>query len=188
MSDSIQRQYAYIDNPVFVKRLFTDLKWAWLWLPVRLYLGWVWFSAGWERLNDVEWIASGEAVRRFWAKAVTTSPNGESPIAFGWYRTFIQMLLDGGHYTWFARLIVFTEVAIGVLLVIGAFTGFAAALSAFMSWNFIMAGATSANGLLFTLSILLLAGWRVAGHCGLDRKLLPALGTPWNRPPRPSRY
>ncbi len=180
MTDSVQDQYAQIDNPVLVRRLLSDLKWAWVWLPVRLYLGWIWFQGGWERLNDVDWIGSGEAVRRFWSQAVTVSSSGESPISCSWYRSFIQMLLDGGHHTWFARLIVFTEIALGVLLFVGAFTGFAAALSAFMSWNFIMAGATSANGVLFLLSLALLAAWRVAGHYGLDRRLLPALGTPWD--------
>jgi thiosulfate dehydrogenase (quinone) large subunit len=33
--------------------------------------------------------------------------------------------------------------------------------------------------LLFTLSILLILAWKTAGWWGLDRWLLPMLGTPW---------
>jgi thiosulfate dehydrogenase (quinone) large subunit len=33
--------------------------------------------------------------------------------------------------------------------------------------------------LLFTLSILLILAWKTAGWWGLDRWLLPLLGTPW---------
>jgi len=48
-----------------------------------------------------------------------------------------------------------------------------------MNWNFMMAGAASTNPVLFTLSILLILAWKVAGYYGADRYLLPALGTPW---------
>jgi thiosulfate dehydrogenase [quinone] large subunit len=33
--------------------------------------------------------------------------------------------------------------------------------------------------MLFAVAILLILGWKVAGYYGLDRYLLPALGTPW---------
>jgi thiosulfate dehydrogenase [quinone] large subunit len=48
-----------------------------------------------------------------------------------------------------------------------------------LNWNFIMAGAASTNGLLFSLAILLILAWKVAGWYGLDRYLLPLVGTPW---------
>jgi thiosulfate dehydrogenase [quinone] large subunit len=41
-----------------------------------------------------------------------------------------------------------------------------------------MAGTASINPVLFTLSILLLLAWKIAGWYGIDRWLLPALGTP----------
>jgi len=57
--------------------------------------------------------------------------------------------------------------------------GIAAFFGAFMNWNFMMAGTASTNPLLFTLAILLILSWKVAGHYGADRFLLPILGTPW---------
>jgi thiosulfate dehydrogenase [quinone] large subunit len=87
--------------------------------------------------------------------------------------------LDSGSYTWFAKLVVFGEIIIGTLLILGAFTGIAAFLGGFMNWNFIMAGTASTNGMLFLLAILLMLAWKVAGWYGLDRWLLPAIGVPW---------
>jgi hypothetical protein len=40
-------------------------------------------------------------------------------IAFGWYRAFLQALLDGSHDTWFAKLIVAGEILMGVALILG---------------------------------------------------------------------
>src|SRR6516225_11449269 len=39
----------YFDEPPIAKRLFASTTFAWLWLVLRLYLGWEWFVAGWEK-------------------------------------------------------------------------------------------------------------------------------------------
>jgi len=48
-----------------------------------------------------------------------------------------------------------------------------------MNVNYLMAGTVSTNPLLFVLATWLVLAWRVAGWWGLDRWLLPRLGTPW---------
>lgn len=48
-----------------------------------------------------------------------------------------------------------------------------------MNWNFMMAGSASVNPMLFALSVLVILAWKTAGWWGLDRWLLPLLGTPW---------
>jgi thiosulfate dehydrogenase (quinone) large subunit len=65
------------------------------------------------------------------------------------------------------------------MLIVGAFTGLAAIGGAALSFNFMLAGSASTNPVLFILAILILLGWKVAGWIGVDRWLLPALGTPW---------
>lgn len=106
---------------------------------------------------------------------------GRPQIAYDWYRGFIQFMLDQGWHTWFAPLVSFGEIAVGIALILGAFVGIGAFGGALMNWNFIMAGAASTNAVLFTLAILLMLAWKVAGWYGLDRFLLPLLGTPWKR-------
>jgi thiosulfate dehydrogenase [quinone] large subunit len=90
-------------------------------------------------------------------------------------------MLDQGWYTWFAKVILFGELTIGLALILGAFVGIAAFGGALLNWNFIMAGAASTNAVLFTLAVLLMLAWKVAGWYGLDRFLLPLIGTPWAR-------
>lgn len=157
--------------------LFTTTQFSWLWLILRLYLGWSWFRSGWGKIGNPAWLETGEALRGFWTRAVQVEP--QAPIAYDWYRNFIQFLLDGGHYTWFAKLVVAGEILVGIALLLGAFTGIAAFFGGFMNFNFMMAGTASTNPLLYTIAILLMLAWKVAGYYGLDRFLLPRLGTPW---------
>lgn len=50
----------------------------------------------------------------------------------------------------------------------------------------VTAGRASTHPRMFLVSLLLALAWKVAGYHGLDRWLLPALGTPW-RPGRVRR-
>ncbi|HEY8416871.1 MAG TPA: DoxX family membrane protein [Limnochordales bacterium] len=164
------------ENPL-ARELFATTRFALLWTILRIYLGWAWFNAGWSKLGNPAWMETGVALRGYWTNAVQVEPTAR--IAFDWYRSFIQFLLDGGHYTWFAKLVVYGEILVGVALILGAFTGIAAFFGGFMNFNFMMAGTASTNPLLYTIAILLMLAWKVAGYYGLDRWLLPWLGTPW---------
>jgi thiosulfate dehydrogenase [quinone] large subunit len=42
-----------------------------------------------------------------------------------------------------------------------------------------MAGTASSNALLFAIATGLVLAWKTAGWIGLDRFLLPMVGTPW---------
>lgn len=77
------------------------------------------------------------------------------------------------------KLVAYGELLVGIALIVGAFVGIAAFFGAFMNWNYLMAGTVSTSPVLFTVAILLILGWKVAGYYGLDRYLLPVLGTPW---------
>lgn len=50
-----------------------------------------------------------------------------------------------------------------------------------MNLNFMLAGSTGTNPVPHTTAGLLMLAWRVAGHYGVDRWLLPAVGTPWGK-------
>ena len=95
------------------------------------------------------------------------------------YRDFINALLAGGHEQWFAWVIMFGEMAVGIGLIIGMLTGVAAFFGALMNISFLLAGTASTNPVMFTLAIGLILAWKVAGYYGVDRYLLPLLGTPW---------
>jgi thiosulfate dehydrogenase [quinone] large subunit len=169
-----------ISDPPLAKSLFASTRWAWVWLIVRLYVGYTWLTSGWGKLSEPGWVQTGEMLKGFWERAVTIPEAPARPaIAFDWYRILIQSLLDSGSYTWFAKLIVASEILVGIALILGLFTGITAFLAGFMNWNFMMAGSASINPVLFTFSILLILAWKIAGWWGLDRWVLPLLGTPW---------
>jgi len=48
--------------------------------------------------------------------------------------------------------------------------------------NFMLAGSASSNPVLLILAIVRILAWKSAGYIGLDRFLLPLLGTPWKAP------
>jgi len=179
-----RRNAITFEDPPFIQRLFSSTSWAWLWLIVRLYVGYTWLTSGLGKLSNPAWVQTGAALKGFWEKAAAVPDAPARPlIVFDWYRSFIQFLLNGGHYTWFAKVVTAGEILIGIALILGLFTGIVAFFGGFMNWNFMMAGTASINPVLFPLAILLVLAWKVAGWWGLDRWVLLALGTPW----RPGR-
>ncbi len=182
VNDGPRKGEIYIPDPPFARALFSTTRFAWLWLILRLYVGWQWLSAGWGKISGGVW-ATGEPLKGFWTNAVQVPETGHAPITYGWYRVFIEFMLNNGWYTWFANVVMWGELLIGVALILGAFTGIAAFFGGFMNWNFIMAGSASSNGFLLVLAILLVLAWKVAGWYGLDRWLLPVLGVPWHATP-----
>jgi thiosulfate dehydrogenase [quinone] large subunit len=172
-----------VEGPAFARYLFSNTQAGLFWLPIRLFLGFSWIEASWHKISGGGWLDGGSALAGYWTNAVKVDPNtAKGPITFEWYRTFIQFLLDGGHETWFAWIIAFGELAVGVGLVLGALTGVAAFFGCLMNMSFLLAGSASTNPIMFTLAIGLMLGWKVAGYYGLDRYLLPFLGTPWRAP------
>ena len=73
------------------------------------------------------------------------------------------------------------EVVIGIALILGLFTGIMAFLGAVLNFSFVFAGSAGVNPAMILVSGLLILAWRNAGWYGLDRFVLPKLGTPWHR-------
>lgn len=166
--------------------LFRSTVASWLWLLIRVWVGWKWLSAGWGKLNNPAWMdGSGQAITGFWQRAVAIPESPARPvIAYDWYRDFLQFLINTNSGEWFSYVIVFGELAVGLGLILGVFVGLTAAGGLTMNLSYMLAGTASTNPVLAVLAILLILAWRNAGYLGLDRYLLPALGTPWWRPRR----
>ena len=179
MSNVTTRKGEVLQDPPFVQRLLNDSRSGWLWLVLRIWLGWQWISSAQNKIFEPSWVQTGEALKGFWMNAVKIPETGRPPIAFDWYRSFIQAMLDAQAYTWFAKLVAYGELLIGIGLILGAFTGIAAFFGAMMNWNFMMAGSASTNPVLFLIAVGLILAWKVAGYIGADYFLLRWIGTPW---------
>lgn len=170
-----------IEEPSFSKFLFADTRFAWFWLIVRVYVGWQWLVAGWAKFNSPIWNGSqaGVAIKGFLMGALNKA-TGEHPDVPTWYAWFINHVALP-HAAGFSHLVVYGELLVGVGLILGIFTGIAAFFGAFMNMNYLFAGTISINPLLFLLELFLILAWRTAGWMGVDRFMLPALGTPWKK-------
>lgn len=179
MAEQRTNSVELMTDPPFAQMLFGSPRFAWVWLLVRLYVGWAWLTAGWGKIFSPAWVRGGQAVAGYWRNAVAIPETGKPPITYDWYRVFLNYLLENEHYTWIAPLVAWGEVLVGIALILGVLTGISAFFGALMNFSFMLAGTASTNPVLFFFSILLIQAWKIAGWYGLDRWLLPALGTPW---------
>ena len=158
-----------LDNPRWVNALFSSTGWAWLWMMIRLWLGVRWFEAGWHKTSEDAWTGGGAAVKGYWERAIAIPEQGRPPIAYDWYREFLEFLLNAELHGLFGWLIAWGEVAVGIGLIVGAFTGIAAFFGAVMNWNFMLAGTASTNPVLGLVAIGVMVAWKTAGWWGADR-------------------
>jgi thiosulfate dehydrogenase (quinone) large subunit len=147
------------------------------WFVVRMYVGAQWLLAGWDKITSPTWGASGKSLSGFAAGALAKS-SGANPAVQGWYAWFLQHLVlpNAGLFSF---LVTWGEFAVGIGLLLGILTGFAAGFGVLMNLNYLLAGTVSVNPILGMLGLFLCLSWRVCGWIGFDRWLLPALGLPW---------
>lgn len=175
------RKGTEVKDPAFLTKLFNHPLAAWFWLPIRVWLGWQWVEAGLHKFTSPAWMQTGVALKGFWAGAIAIPATGNPPIHYAWYRAFLQMLLNANAYTWFAKLVPVGELLVGIALILGLFTGFAALMGGLMNWNFMMAGSASVNPMFFALSVGLVLAWKVAGWIGVDRFVVPYVAALWSK-------
>lgn len=179
MSDLTLRPIKSIEDPPIARILFGDVRWGWIWLILRLYLGWEWLVAGWAKINSPVWTGSkaGVAITGFLQGALAKTA-GEHPDVQGWYAWFLQNVVLPNAVFW-SYVVSWGEVLVGIALILGIFTGVAAFFGSFMNMNYLLAGTVSTNPILFLIAMFLVLAWKTAGWWGLDRWILPLLGTPW---------
>ncbi len=161
--------------------LFSDNRMAWLWLIVRVYVGWEWLAAGWAKVNNPAWFGAdaGGAINGFLMGALQKT-SGAHPDVQWWYAKFIQEIALDNVFI-LSHMVAVGELLVGIALILGVFVGIAAFFGVFMNMNFLLAGTVSANPIFLALGLLLVLAWRTAGWYGLDRWVLQYLGTPWHR-------
>lgn len=184
MKTAILRKDTVVADPPLARLLFSDTRMAPIWFLVRMFVGFAWLDAGWHKIIDTgaktNYIIDGSGILAFWQRiaAIPAAP-AKPVISYDFYRSAIQFMIENHWEGFFGKLIAFGETAVGLGLIFGAFVGIAAVAGAFMNLNFMLAGSTSSNPVLLLLGFLLVLAWKTAGYIGLDRYLLPILGTPW---------
>jgi thiosulfate dehydrogenase (quinone) large subunit len=151
-----------------------------IWLVVRLWLGYEWITAGIEKVfgdGSAAWVGpkAGTAIMGFLKGAIAKSAlapgfdaTNAHPAVQTWYATLIQNVFIP-NATAFSYLVAYGELLVGIALIIGIFTHFAALMGAIMNLAYLLAGTTSTNPQMLVVGlVILLAGGIAVGYYGLD--------------------
>jgi thiosulfate dehydrogenase (quinone) large subunit len=168
-------------DPRWARFLFASSSAAWIWLLVRLYMAYVYLPAGWSKITSGKWLfGDGAPIMGLVNGAISSDGTP------GWYVWFLQNVVTPLAGL-FATLVALGEFAIGLGLLVGLLTGIAGFFAAFVSGNFVLAGALGSNPLLVIFGVLLALAWKNAGWIGLDRYLIPwAHKRFWTAPSEPA--
>jgi thiosulfate dehydrogenase [quinone] large subunit len=167
------------EDPPAARFLFGDIRLSWLWLILRVYIGYQWLVAGYEKVINPAWFGSqaGSALTGF-LKGALAKTTGAHPDVQGWYAWFLQNIVLPNARLW-SYGVTIGELLVGIALILGILTGIAAFFGSVMNFSYLLAGALSTNPLMFMIATLLVLAWKTAGWLGLDHWLLPLFGTPW---------
>ena len=147
--------------------------WRALFGLLRIWLGFQWLEAGLRKLVSPTWVGSraGVAIGRFFEGALAKAA-GDHPAVQPWYAWFLKNVAQP-NAVFFSYLVAIGETLVGLALILGAATTVAALAGAFMNLNFMLAGTTSTNPILFTAAVILLFAGTNSWYYGVDRYLVP---------------
>jgi thiosulfate dehydrogenase [quinone] large subunit len=171
-----------IEDPPIAHALFSETRWSWIWLVLRVYVGWEWLSEGIAKAQTPGWAGSkAGTILAAWLTAAVAKTQGAHPDVQGWYGWFLSAVVVPHTALW-SYVVTYGEICVGLGLILGLFTGIAAFFGTTMNASYLLAGTVSVNPVLFAFGSLLVLAWKTAGWWGLDRFVLPRIGTPWQRP------
>jgi len=177
-SSLTQGSVVMLEDPPIAKFLWGDVRLSWLWLIIRLYVGYEWLIAGWAKVQNPVWFGAkaGTGIAGF-VKGALAKTEGAHPDVSLWYAWFLNNVVLPNAAAW-SYAITIGELLVGLGLIFGLFTGIAAFFGSFMNINYLLAGTVSTNPLLFVLATWLVLAWKTAGWLGLDHWALFWLGAP----------
>ncbi|WP_297421459.1 DoxX family membrane protein [Clostridium sp.] len=143
-----------------------------VWTVLRVWLGYQWIVPAMEKLKDPKWVGSesGTAITGF-LKGGLAQATGEHPSVQWWYARFIEnVALPNAKI--FTYLVPYGELLVGISLILGAFTIAGLLGGALMNLNYMLAGTTSTNPILYTAAIILMAAGANAYKIGIDQLII----------------
>ncbi|WP_249869419.1 DoxX family protein [Oceanobacillus saliphilus] len=141
---------------------------AGIWTILRVYIGYAWFMGGLGKITGGQFDASG-----FIQGAIANS-TGEGATVQAWWGSFLEVaaLPNAGLFTF---MVMWGELLVGIALILGIFTNFAALMGITMNFAFLFSGTVSTNAQMVLITVFLLAAGYNAGRFGLDRWVIPFL-------------
>lgn len=145
-----------------------------LWLAVRIWLGYQWLNVGYQKIWGSEkaffWNGGGAGVYGF-AKGGVAANTPMGAVGYGWWAAFLHNFVMP-NASWIAKVISITELAVGIGLILGLFTGLAALVAVTLNFTYMMTGTAGVNPLYALAGLFLVLAWRNAGLLGFDGLVL----------------
>ncbi|GIO91577.1 DoxX family protein [Paenibacillus lactis] len=145
----------------------------WLLTFIRVYIGYEWMVAGWGKLTG------GFEAAGFLQGAIAKA-TGDHPAVQGWWAAFLEHAALPGVKI-FNVIVPLGEFLVGLGLILGTFTTFAALMGIVMNAAFLFSGTVSTNAQMLLLQMFILVAAANAGKIGLDRWVIPYLRGLWNK-------
>ena len=163
-------------------RVGLDQEWSLAYLAARLFVGWEFLHAGWEKAST-NWYhgAGGSEVHGFLGGAVAGSHGaaGSFPAVSHWF-AWTSSNVFIAHASPISYMVVTAELCIGIGLILGLFLRLSAFFAVLLNAMFLLAGSLSAglNPEMVILGMVVLLGVAPAVYAlSIDRYLLPRLHT-----------
>ncbi|SEP69182.1 thiosulfate dehydrogenase [quinone] large subunit [Virgibacillus subterraneus] len=135
---------------------------------LRIYIGYQWLTGGYGKIAGGNFDASG------FMQGAIASASGEHPAVQGWWATFLETFaLPNAEL--FSFMVMWGELLVGLALIIGIFTNFAALMGITMNFAFLFSGTVSTNAQMVLITVFILVAGYNAGRFGLDRWVVPFL-------------
>jgi len=123
-------------------------------------------EAGWKKIIGGDFDASG------FLQGALKKASGDHPAVQSWWSGFI----DGfalPNVGLFNILVPWGEFLVGLGLILGCFTTFAALMGMVMNFSYLFSGTTSTNPQMVLFGMIILVAGINAGKIGLDRWIIP---------------
>jgi thiosulfate dehydrogenase [quinone] large subunit len=134
---------------------------------IRVLLGWKWITSGWGKLTGAQpFDAAG------YLQSAINSSVGENATVQGWWGNFLHHFALP-NVRLFNFLVPWSEFLIGLALILGLATLFAAFMGAFMNFSFFMSGSVSVIPEMLIAAFLILYAGNNASRFGLDTVVWP---------------
>lgn len=130
---------------------------------LRIYIGYRWLTAGIGKLTSGGFDASGFIKM---AAENTATP--------AWWQTFLETIALP-NASLFSFMVQWGELLVGIALILGIFSNYAALMGIVMNLSFLFSGAGIIDAQMATLTVFIAIAGRNAGRYGLDRWLQPVL-------------
>jgi thiosulfate dehydrogenase [quinone] large subunit len=136
---------------------------------IRIYIGYQWVTAGLGKVMG-GFDASG------FIQGAIAQAGGENPAVQGWWAAFLEAvaLPNAGMFSF---MVAWGEVLVGIALIVGIFTNFAALMGITMNFAFLLSGTVSTNAQMVIMTVFLIVAGYNAGRYGLDRWVVPFIRT-----------